>query len=105
MVQETIKARTRTVKPNEIYGKGEDQEQAQMIEEALSAIRTTGAAAVLERCRMVADLIDAQLEGVNSEQFANTSSVSDLEACLGRAAAVLKTPHTRPAIVRIVRRP
>src|SRR5262249_49733328 len=78
MVQETIKARTRTVKPNEIYGKGEDQEQEQeqMIEEALSAIRKIGAAAVLERCRMVADLIDAQLEGVNSEQFANTSSGS-----------------------------
>src|SRR5262245_11608139 len=93
MVQETIKARTRTVKPNEIYGQGEDQEQ--MIEEALSAIRKIGAAAVLERCRMVADLIDAQLEGVNSEQFANTSSVSDLEAFLGRAAAVLKTIRDR----------
>jgi hypothetical protein len=97
MVQEKIKARTRRVKPNEIYGKGKDQEQEQeqMIEEALSAIRKTGAPAVLERCRMLADLIDAQLEGVNSEQFANTSSVSDLEAFLARAAAVLKTIRER----------
>ena len=61
-----------------------------MIEEAASAIRKTGAAAALERCRMVADLINAQLEGVTSEQFADISSVSDLEAFLGRADAVLK---------------
>jgi aspartate aminotransferase-like enzyme len=89
MVQEPIKARTRTVKPNEIYGKSDNQEQ--LIEEALSAIRKTGPAAALERCRMVADLIRAQLEAVNPEQFADTSSVSDLEAFLGRADAVLKT--------------
>jgi hypothetical protein len=88
MVQGPIKARTRTVQPNEICGKGEDQEQ--MIEEAPSTIRKTGAAAALERCRMAADLIRAQLEAVNPEQFADTSSVSDLEAFLGRAAAVLK---------------
>ena len=39
---------------------------------------------------MVADLINAQIEGADSEHFVDTSSVADLQAFLERAAAVLK---------------
>jgi hypothetical protein len=86
MVQEAIKTRTGKVRKHKTYGK--DREQ--MTEEALSAIRKTGTAAALEKCRMVADLINAQIEGADSEHFVDTSSVADLQAFLERAAAVLK---------------
>ena len=76
MFEDAIKIRTGTVTTNAIY-----KDQEEMIEEALSAIRRTGTAAALEKCRRV---VDPQPEEVNSEHFADTSAVSDLRAFLGR---------------------
>jgi hypothetical protein len=59
-----------------------------MTEQALSAIRRTGPAAALDRCRVLADRINAMLSERETEQLADT--VAELQAYLERAAAVLK---------------
>ena len=59
-----------------------------MTEQALSAIRRTGPAAALDRCRMLADRINTVLSERETEELADT--VADLQAYLERAAAVLK---------------
>jgi hypothetical protein len=59
-----------------------------MTEQAISAIRRTGPAAALDRCRVLADRIDTMLSERETEQLADT--VAELQAYLERAAAVLK---------------
>jgi hypothetical protein len=81
-----INAMNSTVTMNEIDGK--DREQ--MTEEALFDIRKAGTAAALENCLVLAEQINAQLERATSEHFVDTSWLSDLQAFLERAAAVLK---------------
>jgi hypothetical protein len=59
-----------------------------MTELAISAIRRTGPAAALDRCRVLADRINTILSERETEQLADT--VSELQAYMERAAAVLK---------------
>jgi hypothetical protein len=59
-----------------------------MTEQALSAIRRTGPAAALERCRVLADRIDTMLSENDPKRLADT--IVELQAYLERAAAVLK---------------
>jgi hypothetical protein len=59
-----------------------------MTEQAISAIRRTGPAAALDRCRVLADRINTMLSERETEELADT--VADLQAYLERAAAVLK---------------
>jgi hypothetical protein len=66
----------------------EDREQ--MTEEALSAIRQTGTAAALEKCRGLADQINAELLQRQLENLIEPSEVAELQAYLALAAAVLK---------------
>ena len=63
-------------------------DRERMTEQALSAIRRTGPAAALDRCRVLADRINTILSERETEQLADT--VSELQAYLERAAAVLK---------------
>jgi hypothetical protein len=82
MVQEANSTRTGKARKHKSYGK--DRES--MTEEALYAIGKTGTAAALEKCRLLVDAINAELEN----DFADPSSVAELQAFLERAAAVLK---------------
>jgi hypothetical protein len=82
MVQEAIN--TRTGKARKHKADGKDRES--MTEEALSAIGKTGTAAALEKCRVLINVINAEL----NKDFADTSSVAELQTFLERAAAVLK---------------
>jgi hypothetical protein len=84
MVQKAKAIDTRTGKARKHKTDGKDRES--MTEEALYAIGKTGTAAALEKCRVLVDVINAELE----KDFANTSSVAELQAFLERAAAVLK---------------
>jgi hypothetical protein len=59
-----------------------------MTEQALSAIRRTGPAAALDRCRVLADRINTVLLERETEEL--TDTVAELQAYLERAAAVLK---------------
>jgi hypothetical protein len=59
-----------------------------MTEQAISAIRRTGPAVALDRCRVLVDRINALLSERATEQSAD--SVVELQAYLERAAAVLK---------------
>jgi hypothetical protein len=60
----------------------------QMTEQALAAIRRTGPVAALEKCRGLADQINAEL--LQLEYLIKPSEVAELQAYLARAAAVLK---------------
>jgi hypothetical protein len=60
----------------------------QMTEQALVAIRRAGPVAALDKCRALADQINAMLLESESERLADT--VMELQAYLERAAAVLK---------------
>jgi hypothetical protein len=59
-----------------------------MTVQAISAIRRTGPAVALARCRVLADRINILLSERETEQLADT--VAELQAYLERAAAVLK---------------
>jgi hypothetical protein len=65
------------------------QGRERMTKRAVSAIRKTGTAATLEKCRVLVNLINAHLVGATSERF-DASVVAELQAFLERAAAVLK---------------
>jgi hypothetical protein len=60
-----------------------------MTKSAVFAIRKTGTMAALEKCQVLANLINAHLMEVTSERF-DASAVAELQAFLERAAAVLK---------------
>jgi hypothetical protein len=62
----------------------------QMTEQALAAIRRTGPGAALEKCRGLADQINAELLQRQLEYLTEPSEVAELHAYLARAAAVLK---------------
>jgi hypothetical protein len=74
----------------------EDRER--MTQKALAAIRQTGPAAALEKCRALADQINAELvQREKIEPFA----VAELQAYLTRANAVIKScaaPKSTPAL-------
>jgi hypothetical protein len=80
------KSATRRVKAKERRPDLEDRDR--MTAKALSAIRQTGTAAALEKCRGLADQINAKLSEIESKHFVDT--VMELQAYLERAAAVLK---------------
>jgi hypothetical protein len=61
-----------------------------MTERALSAIRKTGTAPALEKCRVLVNLINAHLVEATSERFVDASAAAELQAFLEPAAAVLK---------------
>jgi hypothetical protein len=82
MVREAINTRTGKARKHKTDGK--DRES--MTEEALYAIGKTGTVAALEKCLVLVDAINAELK----KDFADTSSVGELQAFLERAAAVLK---------------
>jgi hypothetical protein len=82
------KSATRRVKTKERRPVLEDRER--MTEKALSAIRQTGTAAALEKCRGLADQINAELLQSQVENLIEPSTVAELQAYLARAAAVLK---------------
>jgi hypothetical protein len=65
-------------------------DRERMTEEALSAIRQTGTAAALEKCRGLADQINAELLQRQLENLIEPSEVAELQTYLARAAAVLK---------------
>jgi hypothetical protein len=67
MVQEGKAINARTGKARKHKTDGKDRES--MTEEALYAIGKTGTAAALEKCRVLVDVINAELE----KDFANTS--------------------------------
>jgi hypothetical protein len=62
-------------------------DRERMTERALAAIRQAGAAAALEKCRALADLINAEL--LQREKI-EPRAVADLQAYLARANAVIK---------------
>ena len=65
------------------------QGRDRMTKSAVSAIRKTGTAAALEKCQVLANLVNAHLAEATSERF-DASAVAELQAFLERAAAVLK---------------
>ena len=87
MVKEKV-ARRRTGKARK--GTTDIQDRERMTEEAHSAIRQTGTAAALEKCRVLADQINAELSEREPQHFVDTSTVAELQVFLERAAAVLK---------------
>ena len=82
------KSATRRVKAKERRPDLEDRDR--MTAKALSAIRQTGTAAALEKCRGLADQINAELLQRQLEYLTEPSEVAELHAYLARAAAVLK---------------
>jgi hypothetical protein len=86
MIQEAIRKKIGKVRKHKIR----DEDRERMTEKALAVIQKTGTAAALEKCRVLADKISAELSGKRPEHFVNTSSPEELLGSLERAAAVLK---------------
>jgi hypothetical protein len=66
------------------------QGRERMTKRAVSAIRKTGTAAAIEKCRKSSNLINAHLVKATSERFVDASANGGGSAFLERAAAVLK---------------
>ena len=60
-----------------------------MTKRALASIEQSGAAAALERCRALAERIDAELREKKAEHL-DIATLADFQVSLERAASVLK---------------
>jgi hypothetical protein len=64
------------------------EHQGRMKERALSSIEESGIAAALERCRVLAERIDAELREKKPERL-DIAALAEFQVSLERAAAVL----------------
>ena len=78
---------SRTVNFGKFKTYADDREQKKR--KALSTIEENGIAAALERCRMLAAQIDAEL-GEKKPEHVNVASLAEFQVALERAASVLK---------------
>jgi hypothetical protein len=65
------------------------EHQGRMTKRALASIEQSGAAAALERCRALAERIDAELREKKPEHL-DIAALADFQVSLERAASVLK---------------
>ena len=79
---------TKTVNFSKFKTYADDRERKKR--KALSVIEENGIAAALERCRMLAAQIDAELSGKKLEQL-NVGLLAEFQVSLERAASVLKS--------------
>src|SRR3977135_2289431 len=71
------------------------EHQGRMTKRALASIEQSGAAAALERCRALAERIDAELREKKTEHL-DTAALAEFQVSLERAASVLRQGSIHP---------